>query len=59
MGTSPVHSPMRLDALLEERAEGSTDVVVFDWEKEEKHKESTTKTTKEDAARILERFGDA
>lgn len=50
---------MRLDALLEERAEGSTDVVVFDWEKEEKHKGSTAKTTKEDVARILERFGDA
>ena len=58
MGTSPVHRPMRLDALLEERAEGS-DVVVFDWEKEEKHKGSTAKTTKEDVARILERFGDA
>lgn len=37
----------------------ATDVVVFDWEKGEKHKESTAKTTKEDAARILERFGDA
>lgn len=37
----------------------ATDVVVFDWEKEEKHKGSTAKTTKEDIARILERFGDA
>ena len=37
----------------------ATDVVVFDWEKGEKHEGSTAKTTKEDVARILERFGDA
>ncbi|UKI47044.1 MAG: hypothetical protein L6V92_05985 [Phocaeicola vulgatus] len=37
----------------------ATDVVVFDWEKGERHEESTAKTTKEDVARILERFRDA